>query len=74
MRITTLSIHYTVQNKFNTERIQQFDQINIEMSTIFLNSENSSVPHRLVLNLTYEIDLWKTGKRVALSDLSIHCS
>ena len=57
MRITTLSIHYTAQNKFNTERIQQFDQINIEMSTIFLNSENSSVPHRLVLNLTYEIDL-----------------
>ena len=57
MRITTLSIHYTAQNKFNTERIQQFDQINIEMSTIFLNSENSSVPHRLVLNLTYKIDL-----------------
>ena len=44
------------------------------METIFLNSENSktSDPHRLLLNLTDEINLKRSDKYVTLSNLSIH--
>ena len=47
------------------------------MDTIFMNSKNSktsnpSNPHRLLLNLSDKIDLKRSGKYVALSNLSIH--
>ena len=44
------------------------------MNTIFMNSENSktSDPHRLLLNLTDKINLSRSDKYVALSNLSIY--
>ena len=44
------------------------------MDTIFMNSENSktSDPHRLLLNLTDEIDLRRKDEYIALSNLSIY--
>ena len=44
------------------------------MDTIFMNSENSktSDPHRLLLNLTDKINLRRSDKYVALSNLSIY--
>ena len=43
------------------------------MDTIFINSENSktSDPHRLLLNISNKIDLKRSDKYVALSNLSI---
>ena len=42
------------------------------MSSIFMNSENikTSNPHRLLLNLTYKIDLRRKDKCIALSNLA----
>ena len=44
------------------------------MDTIFMNSENSktSDPHRVLLNLTDKINLKRSDKYVALSNLSIY--
>ena len=44
------------------------------MDTIFMNSENSktSHPHRLLLNLSDKINLKRSDKYVALSNLSIY--
>ena len=44
------------------------------MDTIFMNSENSktSDPHRLLLNLLDKINLKRSDKYVALSNLSIY--
>ena len=44
------------------------------MDPIFMNSENreTSDPHRLLLNLTDEINLRRSDKYVALSNLSIY--
>ena len=44
------------------------------MDTIFINSENSktSDPHRLLLNLSDKINLKRSDKYVALSNLSIY--
>ena len=44
------------------------------MDTIFMNSENSktSDPHRLLLNLPHKINLKRSNKYVALSDLNIY--
>ena len=44
------------------------------MDPIFMNSENreTSDPHRLLLNLTDEINLKRSDKYVALSNLSIY--
>ena len=44
------------------------------MNTIFMNSENSetSDPHRLLFNLTDNIDLRRKDKYIALSNLSIY--
>ena len=44
------------------------------MDTIFMNSENSktSAPHRLLLNLSDKINLKRSDKYVALSNLSIY--
>ena len=43
------------------------------MDTIFMNSENSktSDPHRILLNLTDKINLQRSDKYVAISNLSI---
>ena len=43
------------------------------MITIFTHSKNSktSNPHRLFLNLTDKIDLWRKDKYIALSNFSI---
>ena len=44
------------------------------MDTIFMNSENikTSDTHRLLLNLTDKINLKRSNKYVALSNLSIY--
>ena len=44
------------------------------MDTIFINSENSKIsdPHRLLLNLSDEINFKKSDKYVASSNLSIN--
>ena len=44
------------------------------MDTKFLNSKNSgtSDPHRLLFNLTYKINLKRSDKYVALSNLGIY--
>ena len=44
------------------------------MDTIFMNSENrkTSDPHRLFLNLADKINLTRSDKYVALSNLSIY--
>ena len=44
------------------------------MNTIFMNSENSktSNPHRLLLNLLVKINLKRSDKYVALSNLRIY--
>ena len=46
---------------------------NKKMNTLFMNSKNSktSDPHRLSLNLTDKINLERTDKYVALSNLSM---
>ena len=44
------------------------------MDTIFMNSKNikASNPHRLLLNLSNKINLKRSDKYVALSNLSIY--
>ena len=44
------------------------------MNTVFMNSKNSetSDPHSLLLNLTEKINLQRSNKYVALSNLSIY--
>ena len=44
------------------------------MNTIFMNSKNSKIsdPHRLLLNLTDKINLKRSDKYVALSNLSMY--
>ena len=44
------------------------------MDTIFMNSGNSNIsgPHRLLLNYWDKINLKRSDKYVALSNLSIH--
>ena len=44
------------------------------MDTIFMNSENDKTrdPHRLLLNLSDKINLKRSDKYVALSNLSIY--
>ena len=44
------------------------------MNTIFMNSKNSktSDPHRLLLDHTDEIDLTRSDKYIALSNVSIY--
>ena len=46
------------------------------MNTIIMNSKNNktSDTHRLLLNLTDKINLKRSGKYVALSNLSICCT
>ena len=46
------------------------------MDTIFMNSENSktSDPHRLLLNLLENLDLKRSDKYIALSQLRIYCT
>ena len=43
------------------------------MNTIFMNIQNSKIsdPHRLLLNITDKINLRRSDKYVALSNLSI---
>ena len=44
------------------------------MDTVFMNSENSKTfdPHRVLLNLLDKINLKRSDKYVALSNLSIY--
>ena len=44
------------------------------MDTIFMNFKNSktSGPHRLLLDLTYQINLKRRNRHVVLSNLSIY--
>ena len=49
-------------------------EVQYKMGTIFMNSENSkrSEPQRLLLNLADEINLKRSDKYVALSNLSMY--
>ena len=49
-------------------------KVKYKMNTIFMNSKNSktSDTHRLLLNLPYKINLKRSDKQVALSNLSIY--
>ena len=44
------------------------------MNTTLINSKNSKTfgPHRLILNLSNEINLKKCDKNIAISNLSIY--
>ena len=46
------------------------------MDTTFKNSQNSktSKPHVLILKLTDKLDLRRSKKSIALSNLSIYCT
>ena len=46
------------------------------MDTIFMNSKDSGTPdpHRLSVNLTDKIYLKRSGKYVALTNLSLYCN
>ena len=46
------------------------------MDTIFMNSKNGGTcgHHRLLLNLTYNVNLKRSAKYAALSNLSIYCT
>ena len=46
------------------------------MNTIFMNSENSKISdhHRLLLNLSDKINLKRSDKYTALSNLSLYCT
>ena len=46
------------------------------MDTIFMNSEKSKIsyPHRILLNLLDKINLKRSDKYVALSNLCIYCT
>ena len=54
-----------VWSKTDFKENKQFLQINVSMSTIFMNSESSktSDAHRLGLNITNKMDLWRGDKR-----------
>ena len=45
------------------------------MNTIFMNSENckTSEPYVLILKLNEKLDLRRSEKIIALSNISIHC-
>ena len=45
-----------------------------KMDTIFINSNSSKTlyPYKLLLNITYKIDLKRSDKYVSLSNLSIY--
>ena len=47
---------------------------NTKIDAIFMNSKNSKTcdPHRLLLNLTDKIQLKRSDKYVAISNLSIY--
>ena len=71
-------IIYIYQVKEITKRVYNnlMNLINLKnrMDTIFMNSENNktSEPHRLLLNLADKMNLKRSDKCVALSNLSMH--
>ena len=54
--------------------IMNSTKLSNRMDTIFMNSRNSETfdPHRLLVNLTDEINLKRSDKYVALSNLGIY--
>ena len=50
--IRKLHIHFIEQNKFQ-RNIQQFSQINISLSTIFMTSENNKTSDALMLRIKW---------------------
>ena len=72
MKSDKLCIPCVEQRKLNNT----MNSIKLEnrMDTIFINSENSktSDSHRLLLNLTDKVNQKRSGKYVALSNLSIY--
>ena len=74
----TIYYIYIYQVKEITKRVYNnlMNLINLKnrMDTIFMNSENNktSEPHRLLLNLADKMNLKRSDKCVALSNLSMH--
>ena len=62
--ITILTVYNNIMNSV---------KVYTKMKTIFMNSEKNktSAPHRLLLNLTYKIDLRRKDKYITLLNLSI---
>ena len=71
-------IYFLYQAKEITKKIynniMKSIKVKYKMNTIFMNSKNSktSDTHRLLLNLPYKINLKRSDKQVALSNLSIY--
>ena len=70
-------IFFVSRKRSYEKSIQQYNEFNEvikQNGTIFMNSGNSNTsdPHRLLLNLTDEINLKRSDKYVALSNLSIY--
>ena len=72
------TIYFLYQAKEITKKIynniMKSIKVKYKMNTIFMNSKNSktSDTHRLLLNLPYKINLKRSDKQVALSNLSIY--
>ena len=66
-------IHSLYQAKEITKKVYNNTMNSIIMNTIFMNSKNSktSNSHRLFLNLTDKINLKRSDRYVALSNLSL---
>ena len=66
-------VYFLYQSKEITKKVYT-NIINTKMGTIFINSENSktSVYHVLLLKLTDKLDVRKSQKSAALSNLSIY--
>ena len=69
-------IYSLYQEKEITKKVYNnaINSIKFRMDTIFMNSENSktSDPHRLMFNLSGKINLKRSDKYVALTNLSIY--
>ena len=66
-------VYFLYQSKEITKKVYT-NIINTKMGTIFITSENSktSVYHVLLLKLTDKLDVRKSQKSAALSNLSIY--
>ena len=69
-------VYYLYQSKEIIKKVYDniIKSIQLKMDTIFMNSENSKTlePHILILTLTDKLDLRRSEKSIALSDLCIY--
>ena len=60
--------------KINQNNLQPFNQCNLKMETIFMNTKNSKTnePHKFRLSLSDKLNLKNPNKNIALGNLSIY--